>query len=201
MGRPTCVEGRAIDGDDQHALTIDALRAAIAALTEADYKRLHTLSHVFAKLSELTAEELVQEAVMRALEGTRRCPADVPVIVFLGNAMKSIASSARRAASSPRLHVALDMTGTDGLAQVLESEQRSPEQCVLAREDFQGRIAALDALFAEDTEAQMLIEAIKDGAQGADICALWGWNSGQLATVRRRVRNTMLRHFPRGYEA
>lgn len=170
-------------------------------MTEADTIRLRQAARLYEKFSGWPADDLIQEVYVRALDDVRRCPVDVPVTLFLCNAMRSIAYSARAAGSSPRLQVALDMTGTDGVAATLEAAGRNPEQRVLAREDYAGRVAALEALFGGDEEAQMLIEADMEGFKGAEICELLDWDALRLATVRRRVRNTMARRFPRGWPA
>ncbi len=76
-------------------LDIDEVRDAVAALTTADLLRLQRIGAIYGASIGVEGMDLVNEAISRALSGVRGCPRDVSFVVFLRNAMRSIASSER----------------------------------------------------------------------------------------------------------
>lgn len=115
--------------------------------------------------------------------------------------MKSIASAERCAAAIRPTPTSLSATGTDGEALQVAAVSRTAEEVWIAREDYAGRLAALEALFNDDEEAQMLIMADMDGLTGEAIRELTNWDDRKLATIRRRVRRRIDGLFPRGFSA
>lgn len=90
-------------------LDIDQARDAVAALTATDLLRLQRAGAIYGVSIGVDGMDLVNEAISRALGGVRACPTDVPFVVFLRNAMRSIASSERaRIKEEPMLE---SMTG------------------------------------------------------------------------------------------
>ena len=85
-------------GEPQPATLSPAeVAAAIRALPAAGWYRLDRIAAYYARACQLEAADLRQEAFVRALTGGRRCPVGVDVVRFLGEAMRSIASDARKA--------------------------------------------------------------------------------------------------------
>ncbi len=88
---------RVLAGDGQRSvLDASEFNAALEALTEPEVLRLHKKAHYWALGSGMEGDDLLQEAVLRTLEEDgRKCPSDVPVAVYLDNAMRSIADGER----------------------------------------------------------------------------------------------------------
>lgn len=196
--RLTNREARAIDQDAQESLTVDELRAAISAFSAADMLRLRRAACHFKVGTSFEWKELLNEAIVRALEGSRHCPRDVPPVHFLANAMRSIVSADRDSAALRPPTASLSATGTEGVVHNLPSPQLSVEELRISREECAIRVAALEALFEDDEEAQMVIMGDIEGLDADAIREMQGWDKTKLATVRRRIRRRIDARYPKG---
>src|SRR5215471_20826943 len=69
----------------------EAVARALAALTPADLLRLKRMAQLRARmLPGLEWEELLNEALLRALDGSRRWPEGVPLLSFIAGIMRSL---------------------------------------------------------------------------------------------------------------
>src|SRR5262252_6247623 len=69
----------------------EAIARALAALTPSDLVRLKRLAQLRARLLPgLEWDELLNEALLRALDGSRRWPEGVPLLAFLAGIMRSL---------------------------------------------------------------------------------------------------------------
>lgn len=69
----------------------EAVTQALAALTPPDLVRLKRLAQLRARmLPGLEWDELLNDALLRALDGSRRWPEGVPLLVFLAGIMRSL---------------------------------------------------------------------------------------------------------------
>ena len=73
------------------------IEAAINQLSQADFSRLRKLAGLRSRELPIRADDLLQEAFVRALAGSRKCPRHVGIIRFFDGAMHSIASDAVKA--------------------------------------------------------------------------------------------------------
>jgi hypothetical protein len=78
-------------------LSRDEIEQAIRSLATAGWIRLRKVANAYCRGRALDSEELLQEAITRALDGSRTCPAGVDVVRFLAEAMRSIASDTMEA--------------------------------------------------------------------------------------------------------
>ena len=73
------------------ALVVEAVAGALAALTSAELLRLKRLAQLRARLlPAFEWEELLNEALLRALDGSRRWPEGVPLLAFIAGIMRSL---------------------------------------------------------------------------------------------------------------
>jgi DNA-directed RNA polymerase specialized sigma24 family protein len=181
-------------------LSIDEAREAIAALTTADLIRLKKVGALYAVGVGVDGLEVLNEAVRRALDGTRNCPGDVPMTVFLVNVMRSMASSERAKAKEEPMMESMSSTLDDGPA-VLEppSPTRNVEEMRLAREDAEGRLRALEDIFRDDDDAQLVLMGDVDEMSADEIRALGCWDEQAYATIRRRIRRKIAARYPQGW--
>lgn len=93
----------------------------------------------------------------------------------------------------------LSATGTDGQALDVPSSNRSAEEVRVARDDCAAMLAALEDVFNDDEEAQMVIMGDIDGLDAEAIREMQGWDKIQLATVRKRIRRRIEARFPAGF--
>ena len=69
----------------------EAVARALAALTPSELVRLKRLAQLRARLLPgLEWEELLNEALLRALDGSRRWPESVPLLAFIAGVMRSL---------------------------------------------------------------------------------------------------------------
>jgi len=145
------------------ALVVEAVAGALAALTSAELLRLKWLAQLRARLLPgLEWEELLNEALLRALDGSRRWPEGVPLLAFIAGIMRSLVDGrveerrrqAERAlvvcetpvVTAPDAGGPLDVVRDDETGLVVEAEPRAVA-------------AALARLLAEPETARRLGEA------------------------------------------
>lgn len=138
----------------------DALAAAhrtaqaLDALTPADLLRLKRLAQLRARvLPGVDWEDLLGEALLRALDGSRRWPDGVPLLAFLAGIMRSIID--RRAHDRRRL-------AEQALARLTEPTPAG-ESALHARQC----LLAIDGYFAGDPDVRWLLAALAGAAEPA----------------------------------
>jgi DNA-directed RNA polymerase specialized sigma24 family protein len=164
--------------------------AALAALSDDDLLRLRALARLRARSlpSGIAWSDLLHEAVVRALEGTRRWPPGVPLLAFLAGIMRSLCDEQwRRRLREGRLPQPEDATAAtlSGTAHATD-----PERLYAAAE----ALAAVDRLFATDTVALKVVAGLTNGLGAEEIQRHYGLSTIEYDTARRRMRRILLRH-------
>jgi RNA polymerase sigma-70 factor (ECF subfamily) len=157
---------------------------ALRALSDDDLLRLQVLARLRARSlpSGVAWSDLLHEAVLRALAGTRPWPSGVPLLAFLAGIMRSLCSEQWRL--RVRQETFADRSSPD------TTEARDPERVYAAVE----ALTAIDRLFASDILALKVIAGLTNGLTAEDIRCHYGLSPMEYDTVRRRMRRTMLRH-------
>jgi RNA polymerase sigma-70 factor (ECF subfamily) len=119
------------------ARTTERVAHALRRLSDADLLRLEALARLRARgLPGVVWSDLLNEAIRRALDGSRPRPPSVPLLAFLAQIMRSVWSElCRRNALEHR--IARAGAGT-------ESDEMDPERIVAAAQ----ALAAIHKLFA-----------------------------------------------------
>ncbi len=180
-------------------LSVDQVRDAIARLTEADLFRLHRAVRLCAVGLDIDAADLVNEAICRALDGSRRCPAHLPVPIFLVGVVRSIASAARERAKERPAVRSLSVSAEDGGVVGVAANERTAEEALIAKEEFAAQLLALEEMFGGDEEAQLMIMCDRDGMPAERIRAELSMDETTYATARRRIRRKVHARFPKGW--
>lgn len=156
--------------------------AALSALPEEDLLRLRVIARLRARSlpGGMSWSDLLHEAVLRALAGTRPWPPGVPLLAFLAGVMRSLCDEQWR---RHRRQDALPVPDDAGMA-------HDPERACAATE----ALAALHRLFASDEAALKVITGLIDGMEAEDIRRHYGLTAVEYDTTRRRTRRAMLRH-------
>ena len=188
---------------DRDVLDLEEMRQAIEGLTTVELVRLRKAGRIYAVGLACDADDLLGEAVARAVAGSRRCRRDMAIVPFLVGAMRSIASKTRRSAEREGEVVSLDATGTDGRPVVAPPVSHEPdaETLWLREEDMNLRIAALEELFADDDDALLMIWADLEETPKEEIKMQHDIDDKAYATIRRRIRRKIERRFPNGWTA
>jgi DNA-directed RNA polymerase specialized sigma24 family protein len=164
--------------------------AALEALSDDDLLRLRAIARLRARglPGGVAWSDLLHEAVLRALEGTRRWPPGVPLLAFLAGIMRSLCDEQwrrrRREGSVPRPNNAVTDTPAD------MASDADPERVYAAAE----ALAAVDRLFVSDTVALKVIAGLTNGLGAEEIQRHYGLSAVEYDTARRRMRRALLRH-------
>ncbi len=178
--------------DPRHAAPADAtgplppsgdVAAALCTLTDADLLRLRAVARLRARAlppGSVGWPDLLQESVLRALDGSRSWPAGVALIAFLGGIMRSLCTEHWR------------RYRWEGIADCVpdSSPGSDPERSYASVQ----ALAALDRLFADDPVALRVLAGLADDLSAAEIRLHYGLSEVEYDTARRRMRRTLLRH-------
>ena len=170
----------------------------LESLTMADRLRLKKAAALFGGLMGMDADDLVQEAVLRAWEDGRHCRRDMKVIAFLIGIMRSIASARRKSADARHIAGSIDDDADASETLAPPDNASTVEERIIEDEFRRRRVAALFELFAADEDATLWLMARLDTDSLAEAQAMAGFNATKMNTVGRRVRRTAERAFPEG---
>lgn len=177
MGEPVCV-----------VLSEDEIVEAIRTLSAASWNRLRRVARVFSQGRPIEPEDLLQEALARAIDGSRNCPRNIDIVRFLAGAMRSIASGAMKILTRQPHFRALPLIDDDGMPLDPPDQRPTAEQHIIGdQEAAQIRRKVLD-LFQDDLTAQVLVEGMMEGMDGEDLRATTDLSKVGFASKRRLIR-------------
>ena len=173
---------------------IDGLRA----LTAADLRRLERIARTRTiGLPEIEWQDLLQEAIVRTLDGTRKWPKQLSLVVFLRETMRSIASDYwRRRKITPvvaesQFPNSLPIGERTFLDTVMDPTA-DPERDAAASET----LARIDKAFADDLEALHVLSGMALGKSPWEIQEEGNIDTRRYASIQRRIRRTLAKEFP-----
>lgn len=178
----------------------DEIADAIRSLAPVQLARLHLVADRYAYA--MPAEDLLQEAFTRALSEERRCPADVDVVRFLAEVMRSIASGEyEKAKARPQL-VSVARYGDQGDGAVDPLDPGLAVDDWLAREQHaaQHRKEIL-ALFDDDPQARDIIEGRMAELDADELRELTGLDAVGYASKLKLIRRRIDKKFPKGWRS
>jgi DNA-directed RNA polymerase specialized sigma24 family protein len=145
------------------ALTRDQIEQAIRSVPDIGIARLRKVTAAFCRGRPSDAQDLLQQAVERSLDGSRNCPAGVDVVRFLAETMHSIASDdAKKLLRHPELRAASFFDDNGGLALDPPDCRANAEQPLAGEPEAKRIRQAIIALFADDPAAQVMVEGIME---------------------------------------
>jgi DNA-directed RNA polymerase specialized sigma24 family protein len=177
--------------------------AALATLSDADLLRLKRFAQLRSlRLPLLNWSDLLNEAIVRALDGSRLWPPDVDFVVFLLQSIRSIASEqwrriqrtpvTREADLPPANPANIERASLDELGR----DELNPEREVLAA----FALRDVMTIFRADQHATAILEGLAEGDAPTDIQHRTGMTRIQYASAQRRIRRALARAFPDGGE-
>lgn len=187
-------------------LSVGEFSAALDDLSEDDKIKLAAIEKRFLGGTDFQWGELFHEAVCRALLGERHCPKRVPVMAFLIETMRSIAGHSRARAQK---FVSLDtesdvLEGTRGkLLDTLTAEgQLNPEECLIAQDEAESDdiLSIMQAHFDGDEECQLLLLGWAEGLRGKELRDFLKVDQARLDYLGKKVRRTLDKHYPNGWQ-
>ena len=179
-------------------LPLGDLRQVLESLTTADLLRLKKAARLFGGLMGMDADDLVQQAVLRAWEDGRHCRRDMKVVAFLIGTMRSIASARRKSADARHIAGPIDDYPAASESLASSDDAQPMEERIIEDEFRKQRLAALFELFGADEDATLWLMARLDADSLVEAQAMTGFDATKMNTVGRRVRRTAERAFPEG---
>lgn len=173
--------------EDTHLSETD-VRSRLNSLSKADLHRLIQAAHSL-NGTVYTADELVQEAILRTLNGDRKWKKEMDTIPFLYSAMRSIAHAGFKKKSPENKKASVvnengdDMEITDTLplaeANLIQQEESA---------DIKEKVEKIFAIFENDEEATLLLIGVMDGLSVSEIKDQMKLSETQYESIRKRIR-------------
>jgi DNA-directed RNA polymerase specialized sigma24 family protein len=153
-------------------------------ISDMDLLRLKTIARLHARglPADIGWADLLQEAFARVLDGSRRQPEGLSMVVFVAGVMRSLKSEHwRRAGRELRYQRSQE-------ADPRESAP-DPERTMEALQE----LAAIDRLFADDPVVLQIIAGIGEGLWAEQIRTALGISATEYDSARKRMRRVLLR--------
>jgi RNA polymerase sigma-70 factor (ECF subfamily) len=177
-----------------------SVAAALASLSDADLLRLKRFAQFRSlRLPLLDWSDLLNEAVARVLDGSRRWPSDLDFVVFMRQSIRSIASEHWRGRQRSPVVTEAEMPddgliGESSWLNVAARPALHPEREVLA----QMALNDVASVFAGDAAALAVLRGLAEGDSAAEIQRQAGLTENQYASTQKRIRRRLGRAFPAG---
>ena len=174
---------------------------AISSLSDADCLRLLKAANYLSRPTRYTPEELVNEALFKALSEDRPYNPEINLISFLFMTMKSLVSSDCKS-QSRHPDISLDAQTHDSgkaLLEKLHDLYPSPEVIVETEENLSVVKKTILELFDDNLVAQTVVEGMMEEMPPKDIQELTGLDLKGYASTRRLIRRRIDKAFPRGW--
>ncbi|MBL8308815.1 MAG: hypothetical protein JNL19_00190 [Burkholderiales bacterium] len=176
--------------DDDDRLSALEVEAALVALSDADWKRLFKIAQYESAfdLSGVTGEELIHEAVLLLLDGTRRWKRGVHAFKALPFIAHSISDNWRNRDGLFDRTVAVDHglseDTNDGTVTFVQAvDNKTPE--VIA--DGTSQLNQLLRALGDDDEAALLALSWAEDMRGEEARKALGWDEKRHDAVRKRL--------------
>lgn len=165
-----------------------AVSRALADLSETDLLRLQALARLRARglPHGVGWSDLLHEAIVRALDGSRQWPAGVSFLAFLAGVMRSLRNEMWRRRGR---EAELILSGDDIACGEIASPAPNQERAFAAAQ----AITAIHRLFAGDGIALRIIAGLESGLSAEEIRAMHDLSSVDYDSARRRMRRALLR--------
>jgi RNA polymerase sigma-70 factor (ECF subfamily) len=173
----------------------------IRAFTDAQWARLGRVGRRYAWRCRWHPDDLVQEAIARALAGDRNCPAHVDVVKFLAETIRGIADDEAAKAEIATRHVPIVAPGEEapGAADVEDKRLNAEERALEAGNLAEIRAAVL-ALFDDDPVARDLADGVMEEMSKGELCEMLVLDETSYASKRRFIRRRVDERWPQGWK-
>ena len=165
-----------------------AVARALDHLSETDLLRLQALARLRARglPHGIGWSDLLHEAIVRALDGSRQWPAGVPFPAFIAGVMRSLCNEIWRRRGR---EAALILSSDEAACREIASPTPDQERAFAAAQ----AITAIHRLFAGDAIVLRIIAGLESGLSSEEIRATHDLSSVAYDSARRRMRRALLR--------
>jgi RNA polymerase sigma-70 factor (ECF subfamily) len=166
---------------------------ALRALSDEDLVRLKALARLWSRglPGGLGWVDVLNEAIVRTLDGSRHWPPGVPLLAFLSGVMRSICDDHwRRVRQEAGWLVQPQDVPHAGPSAGDAEAPPDPERVLAAAQ----ALASVNQLFASDAAALKIIAGLAEGLTAREICRLYDLTERDYDSARKRMRRTLLRN-------
>jgi DNA-directed RNA polymerase specialized sigma24 family protein len=176
-------------------LTLEEVLERLDSLSPEDMRRLWLIERRRLSGTDFQDGLLYQEAVCQAILEERLCPREIPVVAFLAQSMRSIASH-RRAELARQVPI----TSEDRFKNPVDpaTDQLDPEETLIEREAADV-VVDIYKLLEGDDEAQLTVLAIVDGKKGKELRHELGIDQARFDYIMKRIRRAVAKKYPKGW--
>jgi RNA polymerase sigma-70 factor (ECF subfamily) len=179
---------------DTKVLNAAQTAVALGLITEMDFLRLKAIARLHARglPPDVDWDDLLQEAITRAIVGTRQLREGVTMVAFLAGVMRSLRSDHWRRArreSGLGAKLLIDHTSDQSREVDLYDAASDPERTLSARQELK----LIERLFTEDPIALQIIAGIGKGFSAEQIRSATRLSKRDYDSARKRIRRTLLR--------
>jgi DNA-directed RNA polymerase specialized sigma24 family protein len=170
-------------------LSTQEIESAISAFSPAEWAKADRMAQFFANnLPGMTGEDLLQEAMVKFLAGERVWPTDLPSLIVLKNAMRSIASNERKKYLSvdANIQIGAPESGAE-LEDTREFIETTSDITPLDILDGQRQLEAAYAQVAGDEDAELVLMAWADSMRGKEAAEAVGLDAKRYDAARNRL--------------
>ncbi|MFB2649395.1 hypothetical protein [Shewanella mangrovisoli] len=165
---------------DYDYYTVDEILQALESNTDEVLTRTTILTKCLARKSGLTveAEEVFNEALMRILDNTRHVPKDIPLVVTIGNVIRSICNGMAERNQEKIFKHSESIDGySKTIADITDNE-----------DDADPRWGILMSIFSQDDVAMRFLAATQEGQNKSEIVkSVFAGDETAYDTTRRRI--------------
>lgn len=185
--------------DTAGVLTREELEEAIGSFSNADWLRLKKATQLYA-IYPVEPDELLQEALCRAIAGGRNCPRGVGVVRFVAEAIRSIAHDELQKVENQRDEVSVHNDTIGNLDAITPMEPGpTAEERMISNEQNRETENRLLELFEGDDGAQLIVLGMLTKTEGAELMEVTGLDKTGFNSKRRYVRRKINNAIQNGF--
>jgi len=155
-------------------LSVDEFKGSLGSLTEAQWIKLGKTADYLCWGLAIQGQDILNLAFCKILEGKRKCPRDLPVVIFIRGVMESLVFAHLKKRKHDPLHI-----------NDLQSTSDTPEEILLAKQTIEEIDRAIEG------NEVMVIMAQLDGYSPQQIQETVGLTPTQYASTLRAIRRKL----------
>lgn len=175
----------------REVFSLSEIRERFNNFSEVDWIKLGKISDSKCWGLAINGDDLLNEVLCRTLEGKRKCPIDVPVLIFLYRAMESLVSAYLRKRNNDALEQAIvpnaDDADNENTIFDLKPSLDTPDEILHAKQILE----KIDQAFSGDEKAQMVLMGQIDDLSPQEIQGIIGLSPVEYASTLRSIRRRL----------
>ena len=168
-------------------LSVDEFKGNLGSLTEVQWIKLGKTADYLCWGLAIQGQDILNLAFCKILEGKRKCPRDLPVVIFIRGVMASLVSAYLKKRKHDPLQLTVNISEEDDSLDIndLQSTSETPEEILLAKQTIEEIDRAIEG------NEVMVIMAQLDGYSSQQIQETVGLTPTQYASTLRAIRRKL----------